>query len=145
MRKKMAKGDELMVIPRNLSGRLETASPIATQIIRLLNTSRDQCEVLLCGSSLNPDNQRPRDMDFAVVQPMIHDFTAIASRLRNLFPMARIDCGKHYRTPARVSGERLHLWLLSEEDFTTNERIQRTLRSGRLFDRNSNKWMQPIS
>ena len=112
-----------MKIPRNLSERLATASPIATQIINLLNMSQVQCDVFLCGSSLKPDNHNPHDMDFAVVLPMTHNFTvlSLSAHLRSLFPTARIDYGKNYKKPSGMPSEQLHLWALTTEDVSTNE------------------------
>lgn len=134
-----------MKIPICISDRLDMARALATDIVDAVKDAYQGCDILLCGSSLDPENRSPNDMDLAVVSSTDQSHRMAVANLRIAFPDARIDVRKNYSKIKGVPCSPVHLWLLRKKDVSEDKRIQETLMSGRQYDKSSNNWIQPIS
>jgi len=132
------------MIPPYIGDRLDMARSFAAEIADAVDAAGDGCDILLCGSSLDPENHSPHDMDLAVVLWTGQSTCLAATSLRTAMPDARIDAGKSYVKAREATRSPVHLWLLSKKDISGDKRIQETLLSGRQYDRKSSNWMQPI-
>lgn len=130
-----------MIIPNSILERIALAHSIATEIIDAVTAPAPGCDVLFCGSSLDPEKQCPNDLDLAVVSTTEEDHLSAVANLKDAFPDARIDIGKDYTDDKTIPRNSIHLWLLRRKEVTESSRIQHTLLSGRKFDKNSGNWI----